>query len=44
MFDKIKGFEKKQKIWQRRLESNDMIYFPILRKENSPQTKKYVKE
>ncbi|XP_076643549.1 general transcription factor II-I repeat domain-containing protein 2-like [Halictus rubicundus] len=44
MFDKIKAFEQKLKIWNQQLESNKTVNFAILRKENPSETKKYAME
>ena len=44
MFDKIKAFESKLRIWNRQLKSNNMVHFPILKKENPSETKKYAEE
>ncbi|XP_076645577.1 general transcription factor II-I repeat domain-containing protein 2-like [Halictus rubicundus] len=44
MFDKIKAFEQKLKIWNQQLKSNSTVNFAILRKENPSETKKYAME
>ena len=44
MFDKVKAFKNKLKIWKNHLLSNNTIYFPYLRKETPLDTRKYAQK
>ncbi|XP_076232931.1 general transcription factor II-I repeat domain-containing protein 2-like [Calliopsis andreniformis] len=44
MFDKVKAFESKLKIWNKQLQLNNMINFPILKRQNPSETMKYAQE
>ena len=44
MFDQIKAFESKLKIWNKHLLSNNTSHFPYLRKETPSETRKYAQQ